>query len=232
MPWVSGVPQGLNSPNYAASLAGLLSKRELRLPFCCLCKIHFMKTLLEHISAIPQEVRDRYDFSKAVYTRALAPITGIICPQHGTFQQYAGNLRKGSGCPSCGAELRVVHRRTPAQEYIVRATEKHGGLYSYENTIFTKMNAQIEVVCPQHGAFHISASKHLYLGQGCTVCAQEAKKERMRKYRPLGLQKRRKVELKPTEALFHCEAHGTTHAVPKVWLQRGFNPCPECAKER
>lgn len=54
------------------------------------------------LAKFPVEVQERYDFSNAVYTRALNRIEGIICPTHGVFSQYSAQLRKnGAGCPTC-----------------------------------------------------------------------------------------------------------------------------------
>lgn len=59
----------------------------------------------------PVEVQERYDFSNAVYLGALVRITGIFCEQHGLFSQYSAQLRKGSGCPACGAVLRAASKK-------------------------------------------------------------------------------------------------------------------------
>jgi group I intron endonuclease len=60
----------------------------------------------EVLNKFPQEVKDKYDFSKAAYTGALKRITGLVCPEHGEFSQYAAQLRKGCGCPLCGTAAR------------------------------------------------------------------------------------------------------------------------------
>jgi len=54
-----------------------------------------------------EEVQQRYNFEKAVYTGALARIEGVICHTHGVFSQYAAQFRKGRGCPDCGVEQRA-----------------------------------------------------------------------------------------------------------------------------
>ena len=64
----------------------------------------------------PREVLDRYDFSDAVYTGAANRIEGCKCPQHGVFSQYAGQFRKGRGCPKCGAEKRAESKRKQMKE--------------------------------------------------------------------------------------------------------------------
>ena len=134
-----------------------------------------MKTLVEVVAAFPENVRERYDFSHAVYAGALVRIEGIVCPYHGAFSQYAAQLRKdGAGCPACGAESRLQTTRTPEEVYVNKVREIHTGKgYSYENCGFTKMNARISVICGKHGMFSISANKHLYAKQGCIKCAKQ-----------------------------------------------------------
>lgn len=56
--------------------------------------------------AFPQDVKDKYDFTGAVYAGALIRIEGCRCPTHGLFSQYAAQFRKGRGCPSCGNDQR------------------------------------------------------------------------------------------------------------------------------
>lgn len=75
------------------------------------------KAFADVLAKFPQEVRDKYDFSNAVYTGALVRIEGCICPIHGTFSQYAAQFRKGRGCPQCGADQRAESKRNQMKEY-------------------------------------------------------------------------------------------------------------------
>lgn len=144
-----------------------------------------MKTFSEVKAQFPQDVQDRYDFSNAEYTGALERIKNVICPEHGVFSQYAAQFRKGRGCPECGANARTKSRRTPAEDYIDKVTEVHGGKYDYSNIGFVRMNAPITVICPEHGKFTISANHHYYRKQGCGKCETEAKRVRIVQYRHL-----------------------------------------------
>jgi group I intron endonuclease len=63
------------------------------------------------LAKFPQEVQEKYDFSKAVYTGALSRITGVMCPEHGEFSNYAARFRKGFGCPQCGAVVRAAKKK-------------------------------------------------------------------------------------------------------------------------
>lgn len=47
--------------------------------------------------------KDKYDYSKVEFTRAMDRVT-IICPEHGEFHQRANNHLSGVGCPKCGKE--------------------------------------------------------------------------------------------------------------------------------
>jgi G:T-mismatch repair DNA endonuclease (very short patch repair protein) len=131
-----------------------------------------MKTLEQVIAQFPPQVRERYDFGGAAYHGALAPITGIVCPKHGEFQQYAAQLRKdGAGCPKCGAEQRAQTRRMKPDEFIRRAEEVHPGRFDYIKTTYVNMTTKVVVTCRKHGDFEISPIKLVYGKQGCPVCA-------------------------------------------------------------
>jgi group I intron endonuclease len=65
----------------------------------------------------PADVQAKYDFSNAVYTGALVRVEGCLCPDHGTFSQYAAQFRKGRGCPACGAEQRAESKRKQMKEF-------------------------------------------------------------------------------------------------------------------
>lgn len=69
------------------------------------------------LAKFPQEIRDKYGFTNAVYAGALERITGCICPAHGEFSQYAAQFRKGRGCPTCGAEERAESKRKQMKEF-------------------------------------------------------------------------------------------------------------------
>lgn len=65
----------------------------------------------EVLAKFPQEVKDKYDFTNAVYLGALIRITGVVCPEHGEFSNYSARFKKGSGCASCGALVRAEKKR-------------------------------------------------------------------------------------------------------------------------
>ena len=131
------------------------------------------KDIDEVISKFPKEMHDKYDFSKAQYKGANVPITGILCPDHGEFSQYSGNLRKGIACAKCGAKKRAQSQRLGNEGFIAKAKAVHGDTYLYEKTAYTTMKQKVIVTCRQHGDFHISPLKHTYSGQGCPECGAQ-----------------------------------------------------------
>lgn len=75
------------------------------------------KPFSDVLAKFPQEIKDRYDFSNALYTGALNRIEGCVCQDHGVFSQYAAQFRKGRGCPSCGAVERGESKRKQMKEF-------------------------------------------------------------------------------------------------------------------
>jgi hypothetical protein len=123
------------------------------------------------LSKFPKEVLDRYDFSNAVYTEALKPITGIVCPEHGEFKQYCGQLRKpgGAGCPACGDAARRLKQRLTQDQAIANMIETHKGKYDYFKTVYVRSADKITVTCPEHGDFVTTYNAH-NSGRGCQTC--------------------------------------------------------------
>ena len=58
-------------------------------------------------------------------------------------------------------------------DWVVKATQKHNGKYSYENTIYVNARTPIIITCPEHGNFTQNPSSHV-TGKGCKDCANEA----------------------------------------------------------
>lgn len=146
------------------------------------------KTLADILSTLSKEVLGQFDFSNAVYRGSSVPIEGILCSTHGSFRQYPAQLRKpqGARCPACANEKRGNDRRMPLDEFVARCQKVHETRgYGYSLVNYRSMHDKIDLVCPMHGSFQIKALKHLYAGQGCAACENEAKKTRILKYRHL-----------------------------------------------
>jgi hypothetical protein len=88
----------------------------------------------------------------------------ITCPVHGDFEMSMNNhVNMGQGCPKCaGRSLTIV-------EIKEKFKEVDGGRYGCLEVEMKKLNDKWRFLCPVHGEFMQTATKHLQ-GQGCPKC--------------------------------------------------------------
>lgn len=144
-----------------------------------------MKTINDVISAFPENVTQKYDFSAAEYRGGAERMVGVLCPDHGEFSQYPARFRKGFGCPTCGCAARGQSRAMSQEQFIADCAALHGGRYSYTKTRYARMTDTVVVTCPIHGDFSLKALKHYYSKHGCGACATEARKIRIPQHQHL-----------------------------------------------
>lgn len=130
-------------------------------------------TMAEVVAKLPADISGRYDFSRAVYAGAAVPITNIVCPEHGPFSQYSGALRKGTGCPTCGHNLRGQNRRKSKGQFAEEVRQQSGGKYEVDVTTYKGLHRVVRAVCADHGPFAVKAMRLLYRSQGCSGCEKE-----------------------------------------------------------
>ena len=111
----------------------------------------------------------KYVYDKTKYVNSNTKIP-ILCFEHGTFWMTPMNHLLGQGCPKCSG------RGLNNNEIINMFIAKHGKKYDYSKVEFTKMHDKVCIICPEHGEFWQTPSKHL-LGQGCPKCAIELRAE-------------------------------------------------------
>ena len=125
-------------------------------------------TTEEFITKAKEVHGDKYDYSKVEYKDTKTPVC-IICPVHGEFTQSPALHLKGHGCKKCGNEKSVSSTRSNTQEFVTKAKEVHGDKYDYSKVEYVNSNTPVCIVCPIHGEFWQTPSKHLS-GQGCVKC--------------------------------------------------------------
>ena len=108
---------------------------------------------------------NKYTYDKDTYINATTKVP-ILCLEHGTFWMTPMAHLLGQGCPKCSG------RGLNTSEIISKFVEKHGGKYDYSKVEYKKMHEKVCIVCPKHGEFWQTPSKHL-LGQGCPKCGIE-----------------------------------------------------------
>ena len=117
----------------------------------------------DFIARAKQVHGDKYDYSKSEYCGKDKPLI-VICPIHGEFKQTPNNHWKGKGCAKCSGN----HKLT-LTEFIKKANEIHNNKYDYSNVNYVNTNTPVSIICPIHGSFIQTPSKHL-AGRGCPSC--------------------------------------------------------------
>lgn len=188
----------------------------------------------EFIRRAKERWGDRFDYSKAVYTKANEKVT-IICKIHGEFSQRAIGHTNGRGCKKCGVEKRSKERRSTTEEFVEKALKKHGNLYDYSKVNYLNNSTKVEIICKEHGAFLQTPAHHLS-GTRCPKCfgnkipttdewIQRAKTLHSEKY---DYSKSTYVN-QNVKITIECPEHGEFRMLPNNHLIHRQG-CPECGK--
>ena len=118
----------------------------------------------------------RFDYSKVNYISANQPIV-VSCPEHGEINTTPYRHKSSKhGCSKCGdVAMGLEQRRRSKEKFWLGVSRYHGTFYDYSNVIFEKITDRIEVICPDHGLFTITADHHMR-GVSCSLCANKNKK--------------------------------------------------------
>ena len=156
------------------------------------------RSTLEDFSFQARKIHgDRYDYSETIYRSSKLPLR-IRCPEHGAFEQRAGNHLSGHGCPKCARIVIEESRRLHSDEFFERAGVAHNHFYSYPPQEYSGPETLLKVICPEHGLFLAGARNHLWNKRRCPKCALR-----------LGGELRR---IKPNEWLVQARSlHGTRY---------------------
>jgi hypothetical protein len=131
---------------------------------CKKCHFDTKKFTTEQFITISNLKHDfKYDYSLVKYDGNRSYVD-IICPKHNIFSQKAQHHMDGMGCRKCKGMFYMT-----LDEFIVEANLIHNGKYDYTNSVYTKYDEPIEILCPTHGIFHQRANVHLD-GSGCKLC--------------------------------------------------------------
>ncbi len=126
-------------------------------------------TLEDFVKKSSEVHHNKYIYTNTVYKNIREKVS-IICPEHGEFFQTPSAHLSGKGCPKC------AHRGLSNEELINEFRKIHGDKYDYSKTVLDKMNEKVVIICPEHGEFLQSPTKHLS-GQGCPKCADEKRSQ-------------------------------------------------------
>jgi G:T-mismatch repair DNA endonuclease (very short patch repair protein) len=122
---------------------------------------------------------DKFEYFKDTYVNLSEKMT-LRCPEHGIINMTPqSHIICKTGCKACGISDFIKKKTYTHHEFIELAKQKHGELYDYTKTIYTKGSELIIVICKTHGEFQQMAKKHL-MG-GCRKCADELHASQKRK---------------------------------------------------
>ena len=124
------------------------------------------------------------------------------------------------------------------EEFIRRAKEVHGDKYDYSKTKYVNTTTKVCIICPEHGEFWQTPSKHL-IGRGCPKCggsAQLTTEDFIRKAKEIHGNKYdyRKTEYvnANTKVCIICPKHGEFWMLPSNHTHKTRpQGCPKCKAE-
>ena len=114
-----------------------------------------------------KKFKGKYDYSEVRYVNSTT-LVNIICPKHGVFQVTPKNHLKCNGsCPQC------IPPKPPMtlEEFRIRFNEKHEGLYTFDESSYSKASEMVTCECPIHGTF-TKLGVYLLAGGGCPKCGK------------------------------------------------------------
>ena len=122
-------------------------------------------TIEEFINKSKKVHGNKYDYSKVEYKNASTKVC-IICPEHGEFMQIPMAHINGEGCPKCAGKM------LKTEDIIKKFKQVHGDKYDYSKVQYKRMDEKVCIICPEHGEFWQTPSKHILRNQGCPKCAK------------------------------------------------------------
>lgn len=115
---------------------------------------------------------NKYDYSLVDYKDTATEVI-IICPTHGEFPQITSSHLKGHGCFKC----QKSYNKGGVDLFLEKAKAVHGDRYEYIKESYVSANKKMKIICPIHGEFPQTPSKHTNAKRGCPTC-RESKGER------------------------------------------------------
>ena len=205
---------------------------------CPKCAIKGMSKTLsmtqdDFIERAKQIHGNKYDYSKVNYVNNYTKVC-IICPKHGEFWQKAGVHLRGAGCKKCALE----NDKSNTQEFIEKAKQVHGDKYDYRKVDYINSDTKVCIICPEHGEFWQTPSKHLYK-RGCPDCGKIRTRLAQLSNTQEFIEKARKIhgdrydyskvryKHNQQKVCIICPEHGEFWVTPNDHLS-GKQGCPNC----
>jgi len=127
-------------------------------------------TTKEFITRSNDTHNNKYTYLYTKYVNSKTKVT-ITCPEHGNFEQIAGDHLNGRGCRKCGGTSRLTN------DEVIRQLEALPNIaeYSYSEVDYVNNITPIIIICKHHGPFEQLLPNHLK-GHGCIKCKHDAQR--------------------------------------------------------
>ncbi len=134
-----------------------------------------------------------------------------------------------------------MYNKLTHEQFIERATNKHGNKYDYSLTSYRGMHEKIDVVCPLHGKITIRAHDHLK-GYGCAKCGTEVGSRKISWTTDLFVKEAKNIHGEKynydksvyknmfTKVIIICPLHGEFTTTPSVHINNHAG-CRKCSSE-
>lgn len=194
---------------------------------------------------------EKYDYSsfiesiKSTKQQLIKTKHPIICKKHGTFFQKLHQHLKGSDCPEC-ARINAIIANTNPQKwkdiFIEKAKKIHGEKYDYSKVVYKNYITPVNIICPIHGDFFITANSHLHQKTKCPECPPENFSTKLEKRKIDTLEKFRKIHGEKydyskmvfkndaTKIEIICPIHGSFFQKPNS--HKDGKGCLECGNKK
>lgn len=111
-----------------------------------------------------------FEFIEYVGRKNNINIVSVKCKKCGYIRTTNMNNILRFGCNKCAQQHMPQCQSKSTEEFIKEAKAIHGDRYDYSKTEYIHNKIKVCVICPEHGEFWISPTKHLFRQQGCPIC--------------------------------------------------------------
>ena len=178
---------------------------------------------------------DKFDYSLVNYEGCKSKIT-IMCSNGHTFTQSPNDHLNGHGCKKCSGWGEIISNPT---EFISRAINIHGNIYSYEKSKYINHDLPLIIICKKHGEFKQTPKGHLIKKYGCQKCGYEIGSDKLRFTKEKFIEESRNIHRGKydysnfkyinysTPSYITCKKHGDFLQTPKdhIHQSQGCNKC-------
>jgi hypothetical protein len=164
----------------------------------------------------------------------------ITCNLHGDFEiTPSSHLKKYGGCKKCLQINNQKKYQKNIEQFIEESKNVHSNKYDYSKVKYVNNHTKVCIICPKHGEFWQTPSKHISRGDGCPICRYEvvaqknklSKEEFIAKAQQIHQNKYdySKVEYKSydEQICIICPIHGEFWQTPDSHLQG--SGCQKCS---